>query len=255
MIDLRADARLASPVLPAVANLAALAPSAKATWRGRMINEYMSSGVFEGLAVQCAALGLEDEADECRGFADEERRHGVLCGAVLEALGGEAAFEAVATGDFPEHAEVSKEEALARNLVAISCMAETVAVSLIGAERLEMPEGELKDLLTKIYADEVGHARFGWRLVGKLVADLDAAARARFGDYLRIAFAHLEEHELAHLAPGPAPAGGAAFGLCSGREARDLFFATVDDAIIPGLEALGLPARAAWENRATLPGA
>lgn len=250
MIDLRADARLASPSLPALSDLAALTPSARATWRGRMINEYTSSGVFEGLAIQCSALGLADEAAECRAFADEERRHGVLCGAVLEALGGEAAFEEIDTAVFPAHADVAPEEALARNLVSISCMAETVAVALIGAERIEMPEGELRDLLTKIWADEVGHARFGWKLVGKLAQGFDAAARERFGAYLRVAFAHLVEHELAHLADARPPAEGAALGLCDGLAARDLFFDTVTTAIVPGLEAIGLPAARAWEERA-----
>ena len=39
-----------------------------------------------------------------------------------------------------------------------------VAVALIGAERMEMPDGELRDLLTGIWSDEVGH----WKLAGRL---------------------------------------------------------------------------------------
>ena len=53
-------------------------------------------------------------------------------------------------------------------MLSICCLSETVAVSLIGAERIEMPDGELRELLTKIYADEVrpDHCRAGatsWR--------------------------------------------------------------------------------------------
>jgi hypothetical protein len=249
IVDLRAPARQAAPALPSMPELTA---SALATWRGRMVNEHTSAQVFEGLARQLAAAGMEPElVAECAGFANEERKHGVLCGAVVEALGGEARFERPDTDEFPEHEDVSRKEAALRNLLSISCLSETVAVSLIGAERLEMPEGPLRDLLTDIYADEVGHARFGWRLAGRLALELEADARARVEEYLAVAFAHLEEHELAHLNPNSAPPPeGVCLGLCNGKDARELFYATVKDVIVPGLEAIGLHARDAWVARA-----
>lgn len=247
-LDLRAEARTR---MPAVTELPHLREAAITTWRGRMINEYSSARVFDGLAAQFAAAGVDDVVDEVRGFAAEERRHGVLCGAVVEALGGEA-FAEVPEGDvYPAHEDASPLEAALRNMLSICCLSETVAVSLIGAERLEMPEGELRELLTKIYADEVGHSRFGWRTLGRLAPELDAATKDRLGDYLAVAFAHLVEHELAHLpmASRP-PAEGAALGLCSGQDARKLFFDTVETVIVPALEAHGLPARRAWRAAA-----
>jgi hypothetical protein len=249
IVDLRTPARSAAPP---VAHIPELAEMALATWRGRMINEHTSAAVFEGLSRQLELAGMEPElVAECASFADEERRHGVLCGAVVEALGGEAIFERPDTAEFPEHEDVSRKEAALRNILSISCMSETVAVALIGAERLEMPEGPLHELLTRIYADEVGHARFGWRLAGRLAADLDDEARARVGDYLAVAFAHLEEHELAHLNPNAAPPPeGACLGLCNGKDARVLFYDTVTDVIVPGLEAIGLPGKKAWNERA-----
>jgi len=134
-------------------------------------------------------------------------------------------------------------------LSSVSCLSETVAVALIGAERFEMPEGALRDLLTRIWADEVGHARFGWRLLAR-AAPFDADARARLGAYLAVAFAALESHELAHLpdASRPPPE-GAALGLCNGADARILFYETVTEVIVPSLERAGLPAARAWEAR------
>jgi hypothetical protein len=248
IVDLRNAAR---GVMPKVPELPRLRERALANWRGRMINEHTSAGVFGRLAPQLAAAHVGDEAvAECMSFATEERRHGVLCGAVVEALGGEACFDVPVPSPFPEHDDASPPEAALRNLVSISCMSETVAVALIGAERLEMPEGELRDLLTSIYADEIGHARFGWRLASGLASRLDDGARARMDRYLRIAFAHLEAHELAHISGEDGiPTGGEAIGLCHGRHARQLFYATVDEAIVPGLEALGLPARRSWRSR------
>jgi hypothetical protein len=246
-LDLRDPARALSPVVP---NLPHLRESAIATWRGRMINEHSSARVFEGLAEQFAKAGLLDVVDEVRGFAAEERRHGILCGSVVEALGGEALAEIPEGEEYPAHEDaLTPLEAALRNMLSICCLSETVAVSLIGAERIEMPEGELRDLLTRIYADEVGHSRFGWRTLARLAPMLDAGTKERLGDYLEVAFEALVEHELAHLPMNSnPPADGVIYGLCSGPDARVLFLDTINEVIVPGLEAHGIPAARAWKN-------
>lgn len=245
-LDLRGFKRIALPAIPA------LRDAAIETWRGRMVNEHASASVFSALAQQLARAGID--AREVSAFADEERRHGALCGAVVESLGGEAIGELPAAPEFPLHADAATPlEAVLRNVLSVCCLSETVAVALIGAERLEMPEGELCELLTTIWSDEVGHARFGWRLLSQLA--LDAAIRERLADYLELAFAHLVEHELAHLplASSPPPE-GVVYGLCNGRDARRLFFDTVEQVIVPRLEAHGIGARRAW-GRASASGA
>jgi len=230
---------------------AALKTSANLTWLGRMVNEHASAAVFEGLAGQIVAAGLDESLrEECLVFAEEERRHGAMCGAVVVAAGGRALATVPEPEPFPRHLDTTPLVALARNLVSIACMAETVAVALIGEERDAMPAGPLHDLLTRIWADEVGHARFGWRVLPTLVARLSPDERRDLEDYLPVAFEHLERHELEHLPLAAHPkAGGEAFGLCSGRDARDLFYATVAQAILPGLEQAGLAATQAWSKR------
>lgn len=247
-LDLRAYAR---PLAPSLPDLPSLREAAIGTWRGRMINEYGSNRVFEALAEQMTRAGFPaEEIAQVREFASEERMHGVLCGAVVEALGGEARAEIDADPPYPQHEDASPVEGVLRNVLSVCCLSETVAVSLVGAERIEMPEGELRALLTRIYADEVGHSRFGWRLVGRLAKTLDADTRERLGDYLEVAFTALEAHELAHLpvASQPPPE-GVVYGLCSGKDARDLFYDTVTQVIVPGLEAHGIPAGRAWARR------
>lgn len=247
-IDLRT---LSSRVAVGLPHLPHLREAALATWRGRMINEYSSSRVFEGLARHARRAGVDEtRIREIETFAEEERTHGVLCGAVVEALGGEARAPFRDEHDYPEHLDVSAPEGFLRNVLSIACMSETVAVALIGAEREEMPEGELRELLTGIWSDEVGHARFGWRLVQELVPSLDDAAKKRLEVYLAVAFEHVERHELAHLPlESKPPAEGAELGLCSGSDARELFYATIQEAVIPGLEAVGLRAKDAWAKR------
>lgn len=248
-LDLRDAARLRQP---AIAAAGALTPAVIATWRGRMVNEHGSSHVFTGLAEQLDALGRTDDAAACRTFAAEEREHGALCGAVVEAMGGTAQAEVGPPAIVPTHADTTPRAAVIRNLISVCCMSETVAVALIGAERLEMPEGELRALLERIWADEVGHARFGWRYLAHELAGLDSDERAAVARYLPLAFGHLEAHELAHLPVATRwPAEGAAYGLCDGQDARLLFFETVTEVIIPQLEAHGLPAARAWHERRT----
>jgi hypothetical protein len=237
--------------LPALSELMALRPAAIATWRGRMINEYQSAEVFGALAEQAEKIGLAmTVVEQLREFDSEERRHGVLCGGVVEALGGEARALVETPRRLPEHAGTPPLEAFLRNVLSVSCLSETVAVALIGAERLEMPESPLRERLSRIWADEVGHARFGWRVAQELLPPLDVAAKSRLSLYLRVALRHLELHELRHLpVESQPPSAGAALGLCSGPDARVLLYETIDQAILPQLEALGLAANDAWAAR------
>jgi hypothetical protein len=252
LLDLREEARRHRPDLPLVPHLVA---SAVATWRGRMVNEHGSSRVFEALAdqIDAASMGAPRSA-VCRGFADEERTHGVPCGAVVEALGDEARAEARGSESFPLHVAVSPLVGVLRNVLSVCCMAETVAVSLIGAERLEMPSGPLRELLTRIWADEIGHARFGWKLLAEILPDLRERDRRAVDAYLPVALRHLEQHELAHIAAHSCPPPeGAALGLCNGADARALFYATVERTIVPELTNLGLDAEQAWRCRLAVP--
>ena len=233
VLDLRDAACAAMPEIGDVPE--AHRASAVLTWRARMINEYASSEVFEELGRQLRSAIDPALGDECAVFAEEERRHGVLCGAVVEACGGEARAPIPSRPPFPRHPDAPPRAAALRNLIHVSCMSETVAVSLIGAERLEMPDGPLRELLSRIYADEVGHARFGWRLLERIADDLDDAERTAVERYLPAAFEHLEAHELLHLPRRPAPEGGAALGLCSGLDARELLADTIEEVIRPGL--------------------
>jgi hypothetical protein len=210
--------------------------AALATWRGRMMNEYASASVFEALGQQLISAGFAAEyAETCRGFALEERRHGILCGAVVTALGGAAKAELPTPAPYPAHLDAPARAAALRNVIHICCLSETVAVSLIGAERLRMPPGPLRELLTTIYADEIGHARFGWKLLERTAPTLSVDERAAIERYFPVAFAHLEQHELALLPDVDAPAGGEVLGLCGGSEARALFYETLSEIIRPGL--------------------
>lgn len=218
------------------------------TWRGRMVNEHISARVFAGLIPQMMAAEVDASAQaEVARMVSEELRHGVQCAAVVHALGGEAAADLPPLPPVPVHDDVGPLEGFVRNILSICCLSETVAVALIGRERLETGPADLEAVLKAILADEVGHARFGWRMLDALVPRMDAATRERLGDYLITAFVHFRDHELDHLPEVASPSSRAeAIGVCDGREARRLFADTVERVIVPGLEKRGLPGAAAW---------
>ncbi len=243
-LELRTVARAEGLRLEAAPEVRA---AAVATWRRRMLNEHESAPVFEALAEQLGRAGAAAAlVREVREMGVEERRHGVLCGAVVEGLGGSASTPTREPRPLPTHDDVDPLEAVTRNLLSVCCLSETVAVSLITAERERMEPGPVRDVLTEILADEVGHARLGWRWLAAHAGGLD---RARLGAYLRFAFGHLEAHERANLPLAPAPPDGARLGLCSGAESRALFYRVVERVVVPRLEAHGLPAADAWARR------
>jgi hypothetical protein len=249
-LDLRSEARAVGLRL-APADLADLDPHARAaaiaTWRGRMVNEFVSARIFAALADQLARAGRVRVAPRVHAMVAEERRHGALCAAVVEALGGDAVASVPALAAVPEDPDADALEAAVRNVLSVSCLSETVAVALIDAERRSAGPPALAALLTEILADEVGHARLGWRLLADLAPDLGPGLRERLSDWLVLAFAGLVDHELAHLPARPSPSPAAeAVGVCDGHAARALFFATVEQVIVPGLQAHGLDAAGAW---------
>jgi hypothetical protein len=256
MLDLRQEAaRLATELtdMPGQTGLPGLTAhereAAIRTWRGRMVNEHISARVFGVLLGQSMAAGVSARRQtELAEFAMEELRHARQCASVVHALGGDAQAPMPELPEVPLHADAGPLEALLRNVLSVCCLSETVAVSLIRSETLEIAPPSLKKLLDAILADESGHARFGWSLLEEM-APLDADLAARLSEYLPVALDHLVRHELAHL-PAHDGLGQAAadVGVCSGVAARHLLRDTIETVIVPGLERYGLAAHAAWRQ-------
>lgn len=249
-LDLRRQAAALAPRLQSL-DLAALDERARlsaiATWKGRMVTEHVSARVFAGLVPQLMRAEVDaDLHEEVAAMIADELRHARLCAAAVHVLGGEAIAELPPITAIPEHEDAAPLEALLRNVISVGCLSETVAVALIDGERLRTPNPELAGVLEEILADEVAHARFGWRFLEGLAGSIDAGTRARLDGYLEVALRHLIDHELAHLPARPAPSAAAEeVGVCDGNDARALFFDTLRGVIVPGLTAHGFRAQEA----------
>jgi len=249
VLDMRAAARRRAVELPDLPELSdADRAVAVRTWRGRMVNEHISAQVWSSLLGQAMRATLP--AKVLAGVAEaasDELRHAEQCAAVVSALGGQPVAHLPPLETVPDHAEVPPLEGFLRNLISVGCMSETVAVSVIRAEHAELDGSALSSVLDTILADEVQHARLGWEVLGLVAPLLDDGARARLDAYLVDALVHQVDHELAHLPlhNGASPEAAQA-GVCDGGFARAVFFDTITDVIVPGLERAGLDANAAW---------
>ncbi len=220
-----------------------------ATWKTRMVNEHISARVFAQLIPQMMRAGLDPSWQEAISvMVTDELRHGRQCAEMVHALGGEAVAELPEfLSEVPLHEDADPLEGFLRNILSICCLSETVAVALIRAEKNEISTPEMEATLDEILADEVQHARFGWRILDTLAPELSDATRDRLSNYLIGAFRHLVEHELHYLPIDEIPSEeAAAYGVCDGRDARRLFFDTVEQVIVPRLQEHGFKAKEAW---------
>jgi len=248
MLDLRQEVRRLPIVLDGAARLGDDARQAAiAEWTGRMVNEHVSSRVFAGLLPQMMRAGVD--AGFQRAAADavvDELRHARLCAAVVEALGGEARAPLPDLDEVPRHEDVDVLEALLRNVLAVSCLNETVAVAMLESNRRLVTESTLRRVLTEILADEVGHSRLGWQMLSNLAPRIDDRMRARLGAYLVPAFVQLFERHYTGVG-APRPVAAEVLGVEDRRESTSLFIDVVNEVILPRLEAFDLPARQAIE--------
>ena len=201
-------------------------------WRRRMRDEHVSARIFAALIPQMMRAGINDaRLSEVTGMVEDELYHARLSAGVVLTLGGAPVIALGALPQVPIHGDVAPLEALLRNTISISCLSETVGVARLEAERSNASGTAFRTTLKRILADEVRHARFGWRLLDQLVPTLPPTLHRRLSAYLVDAFCRLLSRR-----PADDPLHDAIV--------RD----TVHAIVVPGLEAHGFRAAEAWEK-------
>ena len=232
---------------------------AVATWRKRMVHEYESASVFAQIVPQLMEAGATiDFKTTVLRCAMDELRHATLCAQVITFLGDDPRTEVeIELGEVPKHTDCSKRICAVRNLLFAS-LTETISMGLLTEERERVQEPYIGRVLRRLASDESLHARVGWTYLAAVHEDLSEEERQSLRDYLPVALGHMEA-ELLHAMPigtGIDPPKKImddlfSLGFSEGKRARSLMYQAIDEVVLSRLDAFGLNAHEAWENRIT----
>ncbi len=206
------------------------------TWTSRAISEHEATIRFAAYARRMEAFGVPLElVERTQEASADEKRHEEICLEVAGRFGApEPAFEPFEFWRRPDNREV-----LLSNMVATCVLTETLNAPFLALSLDVADDPAMKVAFRKLLKDEVNHGRLGWAYL--------AWARQQ-GDGARL-FAELPELIMdasmpqffaASLEVDPREAELAHFGELSMSQRRQLFFASVNDVIFPGLEANGV---------------
>jgi len=226
---------------------------AREMWRVRMRAEHESVPVFLALGREVveANATLDVQAVVLRMAADEVR-HAQICGEAVEALGGAPSCEVSPAAPPPSSPSCGPEERALRSVIFGCCMVEVINTANLVDIHDTMTEPYLREATRRLLADEVLHGAFGYHYLDAWAPWLEARPEVRrsIGRYLRRAFASLEQIRSGVGAPQRTlTADEIALGLPDPRRLPEVFYQTVEAAIVPGLERFGLDAAAAFRAR------
>jgi hypothetical protein len=228
---------------------------ARAMWKVRMLSEYRSTSVFSALAAQLmeARASLESTAVVLR-MGQDELRHAEACGEAVVALGGEGTIdEPVVVAPLALHKGCTPEERALRNVIYGCALSEIVNTARFVDAIDAMSDPFLKDVTRQLLSDEVLHGQFGFFYLEEWKDWLGANPNVlvSLARYLRHAFVVLEKQlSGAGGAPKTLTEDERALGMPDPARLPETFYATIEGAIVPGLERFGIEAGKAWRERA-----
>ncbi len=228
-------------------------------WSLRMAAEHRSTAVFGALALQLieANAPLDSKVVMLR-MAQDELRHTETCGEVVRALGGEPVIETdISVAPLATHRGASPEERALRNVIYTTCLSEMIAIARLVDELDSTSDPFLRDATRRLLADEVLHGQFGFHYLEASRAFLEQHAEVvrSLERYLQHAFAVLEGALAGRGGVGrKLTEDEIALGVQPAERGREIFYETLEHAIVPGLERFGIDARTSWRERRRLDG-
>jgi hypothetical protein len=223
-------------------------------WAMRGRAEREAAARFARLATRLDAVGAEPiVVGLARRACADEGRHAVRCDELVARLSGRTAPPETVYLRLPELGPggLTAREAVLYEVVAMSCITETLSTALLGEMRDAAAEGRVREVLSEILKDEVQHARLGW-------AHLAAERRRGPQRFLAAALPRmLDDTAGAEVfqagEPDAMTVGDALRGLGAlpRSERRARLAETLEQVVFPGLESQGVDAGAgrAWLAR------
>ena len=231
---------------------------ARRMWLRRMESEHRSTSVFSALCGQLMEAGasLDMECIVLR-MAQDELRHAAVCAETVVLMGGEATVRVrVPVAPLAVHRGASREECAMRNIVYGCCLSEMVNCARFVDAIDTMSDPLSLDVTRQLLSDEALHGQFGFHYLDAWSEWLDAnpGVRKTMSRYLRFAFAVLEKDLSGRdMAPLTLSDDERALGIPDPQRIQEVFYMTVEGAIVPSLERYGFDARTSWETRSLEP--
>jgi hypothetical protein len=218
-------------------------------WRTRIVQEMHSLALFTELAGQLHLLGapLDWSGAFARMIADEVR-HTDLCLRMCEALGRPASPE-IDPAELHLLPQASARLQVRHTIVAAFCIGETISGRMFRRAHKAATVPLAREVVAAIVVDETFHGELGWEL-GALLMRSDGPAfeeeRAALAAELPRLFRHYARLCCARQGPTwargePEVDDGPNFGTLSSAGYARAFFEGMEEDVVPGLSAIGLP--------------
>jgi hypothetical protein len=220
---------------------------AAAVWTMRARAEGEAAARFARLAEELTATSaVAPVIAMARGAADDELRHAALCRELVRSLGGTPPEIRPGSAEPSAPRSLALRERVLYEVVAMSCVTETLSAALLGEMVERATDEEVKATMHAILRDEIEHSRLGW---AHLAAEHERGAADVIGAYLPAMLRGTVEEEL-FFTWGEPPEKRALAGLGAlDRPARfQIFVATMQQVVFPGLARFGVDVRTgvAW---------
>ncbi len=210
-------------------------------WQKRAGFELQVAAGFAGISMSMFELGADPYVVKIVGRAvRDEIRHAEISTELAARYRGDAVIWPTRVPvHTPRFEPAQGGLRLALYMIAMSCINETVACSVLEAAINQSESPLVKAALQTILADEIDHARAGWaHLASPWVTP---EIKTQLPEWLR----RMLSAKLRELVEDESPLPGEAFpshGLLARERTRRIVRATLDDVIFPGFDAAGIDA-------------
>lgn len=222
----------------------ALREAAAAEWRHRWSFELQAAARFRRLSHTLKQLGAHEAViTQAADAAVDEARHATQCEALIGYF-GHTAGEAPTFEDRPAAPSgLSARERLTYELVAMSCITESLSCALLGELVERATDTHTKKEMHSILKDEVGHSRLGWAY---LASEESKGPHHFIADYLPAMLSATVPPSLFTPRPEhPLESDLSGLGALEHAERRRIFIASMREIVFPGLEHFGIDTAAA----------
>jgi hypothetical protein len=208
-------------------------------WSFRLVSELEAAQRFGALAPLLRAAGA---SEVIVGMAEEaaadELRHAELCRQLVRHFGGAPPPEPEIALRWTAPADLEGRERIFYEIVALSCVTETLSTALLGELVARATDPVCRDAMHSILRDEVNHSRLGWAFLAEQHARL---VRDCVGPHLPdMLDATLGDELFTAASPDPRLAHLAGLGSLERPDRLRVVREALERVIFPGLELFGI---------------